>query len=83
MTADEAIALVRTQLGQREVTADFRAERAEGTPAAWYVSLDAKEQPLVGGTAFVVIPDGEQVFEVPASKPPALNLREVRALLAG
>jgi hypothetical protein len=48
-------------------------------PELRYVTiLDEQGQPLVGGPAYVVSPEAQQVFEVSASRPPRANLEKAR-----
>lgn len=79
MKAMNAVTVVRAHLGRAAADCDFQAILDEGHPDLWYVTYDSVD--LVGGDAYVVTTDG-QVFEMPASVPPDLNLRDVRKLLA-
>lgn len=77
----EAIEAVRAHLGERAAGTEFHAEYYDNYLSAWYVTIEKSGRPLIGGTAFVVIDDGGRVFEVSASKPPFLNIRELREWL--
>lgn len=79
MSAEEARVLVGAQLGEALRAGErLRVERADGTPAAWYVTLEDRDGPLLGGSAWVVLAGDRTVHAVPAGRPPFLNLREVR-----
>lgn len=80
MKARNAVSAVRAHLGNAAAGKGFQAELDEGRPDLWYVTYDSGGY-LVGGDAYIVSTDGE-VFEVPASVPPDLNLSDVRKLLA-
>lgn len=80
MKPRNAITAVRAHLGGAAADKDFQASLEAGEPDLWYVTYDSGGY-LVGGDAYIVTTDG-QVFEVPASMPPDLNLRDVRKLLA-
>lgn len=51
-------------------------------PELRYVTiLDEQGEPLIGGPAYVVSPEAQQVFEVSGSRPPRANLEEARQQL--
>lgn len=76
---EDAIATVAANIPQA-ASLKLIASRIGGYDRYWYVSAqDDDGNALVGGSAFVVAEGSGDIHEVPASRPPRLNLQSVAA----
>lgn len=75
--AEDAVAAVRSH-AKLESAVELIATSLPDFPEFWYVTSQDDGRPTVGGVAFVVDRDLQQVTEVPGSRPPRVNCEEVR-----
>ncbi len=78
MEQSEALDLVAAMAGVP--MARLRSERIDDFPEYYYVTVTSPiDEPLVGGSAFIVDTISERVHRVSASRPPAMNCRTIRS----